>query len=259
MTYDMIIEYSKKYRIRVFLTESKSIYDAIDKELIDYKNKNKTKPTVIDKRIIEVNKDKYNQEGYELFRLELAYYLKDQDKLKDRIIRLLSKSNIDKIEKKKEIKKILFKLISKDLYDTYSEIESQENIEEVEDEAIVADLEEVSTDDSSEYLDDTDLIPINMVELLGENYKDIFDDDKDTDNNTDKEKKGEGEKEKKKEKKKEKNKKKDKNRIKKQKGGSELDINNLSMFINTNRKLVQIDDKDKIDISYYDIKNILHI
>ena len=251
MTYDMIIEYSKKYKIRVFLTESKSIYDAIDKELIDYKNKNKTKPTVIDKRIIEVNKDKYNHEGYELFRLELAYYLKDQDKLKERIIRLLSKSNINKIEKKKEIKKILFKLISKDLYDTYSEIESQDNIEENDDEAIDVDLEEVSTDDSSEYLDDTDLIPINMVELLGDNYKDVFEDDKETDKETDKEK----ETVKKTVKEKDKKKKKEKNHIKKQKGGSELDINNLSMFINTNRKLVQIDDKDKIDISYYDIKN----
>ena len=29
------------------------------------------------------------------------------------------------------------------------------------------------------------------------------------------------------------------------------------MFINTNKKLVQIDDKDKIDISYYDITKII--
>ena len=255
MNYDMIIEYSKKYKIREFLTESKSIYDAIDKELFDYKNK--TKSTVIDKRIIEVNKDKYNQEGYELFRLELAYYLKDQDKLKERIIRLLSKSNIDKINKKKEIKKILFKLISKELYDTYSEVESQEYIDDKDDDIIVADIEEeVSTDDSSEYLDDTDLIPINMVELLGENYKDIFEDDdqEKEEKNKDKEKDKEKDKDKKEKDKKEKDKK-EKIRIKKQKGGSELDINNLSMFINTNRKLVQIDDKDKVDITNYDIKN----
>lgn len=238
MTYDMIIDYSKKYRIKEFLTESKSIYDAIDKELINHKNQNKTKFPIIDKRIIEVNKDKYNQEGYELFRLELAYYLKDQDKLKDRIIKLLSKNNIDKINKKKEIKKILFKLISKELYDTYSEIESIEYMDDKDDDKIDVVLdEEESTDDSSEYLDDTDLIPINIIELLGDNYKDVFEDDKDIVKSTSKDNQ------------------KTKTLVKKQKGGSELDINNLSMFINTNRKLVQIDDKDKVDISNYDIKN----
>jgi hypothetical protein len=48
---------------------------------------------------MEVNNDRFIQEGYELFRLELAYYFKDQEKLRERIIKLLSKENFTKSSK----------------------------------------------------------------------------------------------------------------------------------------------------------------
>ena len=199
MKYDDIIDYAKKYKIKEFLTESKSIYDIIDKELIKYNNLNNP----VDDRVIEVNKDDYYNEGYELFRLELSYYLKDQEKLKDKIIKLLSKKSIDRNTKKIEIKKILYKIISKDLYDLYINSNSDEYIQE----DIVPDkeeeLEEKSTDDSSEYLDDTDLIPINIVDILGDKYKEIFEE---------------------------------------QKGGTN-EIENLELFVNPNKKLVFIDEE----------------
>jgi hypothetical protein len=85
MTNNNIIDFAKKYKIKELLTESQSIYDIIDNEIIKY-NPNNIQP---DARIIDVNNEKYHQEGYELFRLELAYYVKDQKKLRDRIIKLL--------------------------------------------------------------------------------------------------------------------------------------------------------------------------
>ena len=121
--------------------------------------------------------------------------------------------------------------------------------------------DEKSSDDSSEYLDDTDLIPINIIELLGDEYKDIFIDDNEDDNMINNEKES----------------------VKstviktsiadkqpeqtskqtKQTGGNKQakqtqeiieDIDNLHMFINTNRKLVHIND-DNPHIDNYMIKN----
>lgn len=200
MKYDDIIEYAKKYKIKEFLTESKSIYDIIDKELVKYNNLNNP----VDERIVEVNKDDYKNEGYELFRLELSFYLKDQEKLRDKIIKLLSKKSIDRNTKKIEIKKILYKIISKDLYDIYMNSNSDEYVQEDLTPDKEEELEEKSSDDSSEYLDDTDLIPINIVEILGEKYKEIFEE---------------------------------------QKGGAKDEIENLDLFVNPNKKLVYIDEE----------------
>ena len=118
MKLDDIIDYTKKYKIKEFIKESKSIYDIIDKEIINYDPTNIT----IDKRIKDTNFNKYNQEAYELFRLELAYFLKDQPKLREKIIKILE--NNDKNKQSAVIKKILYKIINKDLYDYYQKIES---------------------------------------------------------------------------------------------------------------------------------------
>ena len=205
MNYDDIIEYAKKYKIKELYTESKSIYDIIDKDLIKYNNTNNP----IDKRIIEVNKDDYINEGYELFRLELSYYLKDQDKLREKFFKLLSK-NIDNNTKKIEIKKIIYKIVNKKLYDIYINSNSDEYIDDNDDnDDTIEDTytDESTSDDSSEYLDDTDLIPINIIELLGDKYKDIFNDE--------------------------------------QKGGTKKndELENIEFFINPNKKLVHIDEE----------------
>ena len=119
ITNSNIIDYIKKYKIKEFIKESKSIYDIIDKEIINYDPTNIN----IDKRIIGANTNKYIQEGYELFRLELAYYLKDQTKLREKIIKLIARPNYDKNQKVNDIKKILYKLINKDLYEYYLKTE----------------------------------------------------------------------------------------------------------------------------------------
>ena len=219
-----IITYAKKYKIKEFLTESKSIYDVIDNELINYNPNN----IITDKRILEVNNENFINEGYELFRLELAYYFKDQEKLRERIIKLLSKDNITKLFKKNEIKKILFKLISKQLYDIYSNIKTNvdDDIIDNNDNKNNDNTDETTLNENSDYLDDTDLIPINIVELLNNN--DVNDDT--------------------------------------QKGGTTIpnnleeydplntDIDNLQMFINPNRRLVTINN-NLPNLTTYNIQN----
>jgi hypothetical protein len=206
---DHIIEFAKKYKIREFLTESKSIYDVIDKEIVEYDQNN----IIVDKRILNVNTEKYAQEGYELFRLELAYYLKDQQKLRERVIKIINNENISKEIKSNSIKKIFYKIINKQLYDIYSKINhdlTEDDTQSVETSNVI----EKASDDSSEYFDDTDLVPINIVESI----EDI--------------KKNE------------------------QKGGEkdDIDIDNLQMFVNQNRRLVNINDVQP-DLSDYKIKN----
>ena len=289
---DDILAYAKKYKIKEFLTESKSIYDVIDKELINYNPKKQT----VDERIIEVNKNKFMEEGYELFRLELAYYLKDQEKLRERIIRLLNRQNIDKFIKKKEIKKILYRLISKQLYDLFSKTENTmvNNFDDNNDiDQVVTsstDDKEKSSDDLSDYLDDTDLVPINVVELLGSETAEFEEEtkssigksiskstktsvSKSTKTSVDKSTKTSVDKS-------------TKRKKIEQSGGKKIfkkpelitsdiktitsindkmgefddDINNLHMFINTNRRLVYINDKEddekvKNNLVNYDVKN----
>ena len=214
-----IISFAKKYKIREFLLESKSIYDFIDKQL---KNNN----FQIDDRINNVNRDKYIQEGYNIFRLELAYYLKDQDKLREKIIKLINKNNIDNITKKTFIKRILYKIINKQLYDLYINNESylsdsnqsDSDQSESNNSSSSSSADKSNTEDSdaneTDYLDDIDLNPINISESI-----DIDD---------------------------------------KQKGGNNdsdnFDSDNLNMFVNLNKRLVVINDVEP-NLSKYNIKN----
>jgi len=232
LQYNDIINFAKKYKIKEFLTESKSIYDVIDQTLIKYDSIT----TPIDIRGLEVNKEKYYQESYELFRLELAYYLKDQSKLREKIIKLISNEKYDKSDKSKEIKKILFKLISKKLFDLYIETESSVD-NYADDHVIETSIDEKIIDDTSEYLDDSDLIPINIVESISSEKQP---------NQTGG--------------KKQKNKpvvipvNKSENKSENKQIVTDPDIDNLQMFVNQNRRLVHINNQEP-DLSNYVIKN----
>jgi hypothetical protein len=159
LTYNDLIAYAKKFKIKELLTEFKSIYDVIDKEL----NKSKY-DIVLDKRIINVMNDSYKQEGFELFRLEFAYFLRDQEKLKEKIIKLIHKNNIDKNSKKMYLKKIIYKIINKKLYDLYLTSENIKINDDTKDDNLNQDLK--STDDLSDYLDDNDLMTISISNTI---------------------------------------------------------------------------------------------
>jgi len=265
---DEVITYAKKYKIKNFLTESKSIYDIIDKELINYDFKTQ----FIDNRILEVNKHIFYEEGYDLFRLELAYYLNNQHILRNKIIQLLNNQNIEKIDKKKKIKKILYKIINKQLYDIFVKKEHElinefENIK-ITSQNDASNQNTPSDDNLSDHLDDMDLLPINISEILNSDLidGDLIDDERsDDERRTDNEKKID--------KKKNIVRRADKKKEGKQKEGKQPEgeqkinlvvsdnkipllsneeneeINNLHMFVNTHNKFVHVNDKeDKMKI-----------
>jgi len=110
--------------------QNKPLFEKIDKEISKGKDN-----FVIDKRITDVNYDRYFNESYELFRLELSSYLNKNKEIRDKILLLVDtkeskNKNIDDKSKINKIKLILYKLIDKDLYRKFKELSSID--EEVE-------------------------------------------------------------------------------------------------------------------------------
>ncbi|AYV85120.1 MAG: hypothetical protein Satyrvirus4_17 [Satyrvirus sp.] len=117
----MTSEYIKKEKLQV---QSKPNDDIIDKEIIKGK-----KNIVIDNRVYDVSKNKYETELYQLFRYHLSYYLnnvptglKNKEKLEN-----LIKSSTNKRQKKMEIKKLLYQITSSDLARTFAELVKRKN------------------------------------------------------------------------------------------------------------------------------------
>jgi hypothetical protein len=79
-----------------------SLYDKIDEEIINNRY-------IEDDRVMEVTKNKYITEGYELFRLELSEFLNNNPKVKSNLISLIDKKNMN------EIKGFLYSVIDKEL------------------------------------------------------------------------------------------------------------------------------------------------
>ena len=111
-------EYIKKEKLYV---QNRPNDEVIDKEIMKGKNN-----IVIDNRVYDVSKNKYETELYQLFRYHLSYYLnyvpsgvKNKDKL-EKIIN--DKSYHSKRDKKFEIKKILYQISNTELARTYVEL-----------------------------------------------------------------------------------------------------------------------------------------
>ena len=162
-----ILEYAKKYKIKEIIIESKSIYDIIDKELSNNTD------IIIDKRIIEANSNNFNEESYNLFRLELAYYLKDQNKLRQKFIKLLSNDKITKDNKISNIKKILYKIINKDLYDSY--IKYEQTIQNTETETETDTETETKTEQSGGTTENINTDDLNMFININKKLVNISD------------------------------------------------------------------------------------
>ena len=80
--------------------------EMIDIEIINYNNE-----AIIDDRLINVKKHNYNNESYNLYKLELSLFLEENDKIKQNIINIV-RSDKNKEKKKDEIRKILLSLLS---------------------------------------------------------------------------------------------------------------------------------------------------
>jgi hypothetical protein len=106
--------------------ENKPITDIIDKQINLGKDNYK-----IDDRIISVNKENYENESYELFRMELSEYINsiENSSIKNRLEKFMTNDNLSKTEKRDEIKLLLFRLIDKNLFETTKKITSK-NLDE---------------------------------------------------------------------------------------------------------------------------------
>ena len=69
-----------------------------------------------DDRIIEVKKNEYKKESYELFRLEMRNYLNMNLNIKDKIIKILENKKLSIINKKDLLQSVILKLIDTELY-----------------------------------------------------------------------------------------------------------------------------------------------
>jgi hypothetical protein len=107
---------SKKLEQLNLIAENKPLYDKIDKEILKGKEN-----YVLDKRINEINYDKYYNESYELFRLEFSDYINRQENitLKARLEQIISDNKLEKRQKVDKIRLMLYRLIDRDLYDRY--------------------------------------------------------------------------------------------------------------------------------------------
>lgn len=94
--------------------EDKPLYDKIDKQI-----KNKKKHT--DERVVEVNKSNFMDESYQLFRLEFSEYInnKQNQTIRNQIVRIITNKKISLGEKRIEIKRLIFRLIDKELYELF--------------------------------------------------------------------------------------------------------------------------------------------
>ena len=120
-THDIIPIIPEDIKIKVLddnkmLYENKPLMDKVDTEIAKGKSN-----YVVDKRITSVNFDKYENEGYELFRLEFSEYInrKDNVNIKAKLETMMADENINKREKVEKIKLFIYKVIDKDLYEMY--------------------------------------------------------------------------------------------------------------------------------------------
>ena len=100
-----------------FIKINISIDDLLDKEIKKGNNN-----YIIDDRIISWNNSNYNNESYNLFRLEVSNYLKINIKIRDKIIKILENKKIINKEKKELLKKIMFKISNKELYNLSNQV-----------------------------------------------------------------------------------------------------------------------------------------
>jgi hypothetical protein len=102
------------------IVQNKPLYDEIDKEIMKG-----DKNIVVDDRILEVNKNDYDTELYQLFRLHLSYFLNENTngtKARDRIERIINDLRESKAVRKIDIKRLLYHISDRQLYHTFNDL-----------------------------------------------------------------------------------------------------------------------------------------
>jgi len=104
------------------LMERKTLTDKIDEEILKGRSN-----YIVDNRILEVKKDEFEKEAYELFRLEFSNYINDPDNsyTKGIVEKTVNSSKLTYPEKIEKIRSILFKLVDANLYTKYHDLTTQ--------------------------------------------------------------------------------------------------------------------------------------
>jgi hypothetical protein len=85
-------------------------------ELIDVEITKGPNNKVLDDRTLEIARDTYIDESYELFRMELSNYLRKDGKLLEKIKKVLNEKGLNKADKQVAVKKQLYKISDRALY-----------------------------------------------------------------------------------------------------------------------------------------------
>ena len=92
--------------------------ETINNEILNYNNQ-----TIYDDRFLNVKTHNYNNESYNLYRLELSLFLEKNHEIKDKIINIVRNQSISLKDKKHELRKILFDIIDSKLATQYKNYE----------------------------------------------------------------------------------------------------------------------------------------
>jgi hypothetical protein len=104
--------YSKKKIIENdYVIQTKSLNLEIDNVILQNKK-------TIDNRILQLNKDNYLNESYQLFRLELSNYILQNENIKNKLNKIVNSKGENKLI---EIRRILYKISDIELYDVFNE------------------------------------------------------------------------------------------------------------------------------------------
>jgi hypothetical protein len=106
-----------------------SLTETIDKSI---ENFNKNPINLIDQRHTRVKQHLYKNEAYNIYRLELSLYLEQNAKIKDDVISIVRNSKINLIDKKHELRKLLFNIINNKLANKLYKVSKIDTIAEVE-------------------------------------------------------------------------------------------------------------------------------
>jgi hypothetical protein len=101
----------RKYNIKEISLDKTPLYDLVDIEII---NNN----FVIDSKTIESNKTYYEEEAYQIFRLELSDYLLNNDTIKKKIMKVMD-LEMDNQDKRKILRGLVFSLVNNKLGGEY--------------------------------------------------------------------------------------------------------------------------------------------
>jgi len=85
----------------------------------DIDNEIKERKIVIDDRSYRVKDRIYKAEGYNIYRLELSFFLEKNEDTKDKIISIVRNKSIPMKDKKHELRKILYNIIDKKIISKY--------------------------------------------------------------------------------------------------------------------------------------------